>query len=61
VFAFTSDSGGFEVSIEEPLHPTDVPTSVENIAAAYAKRLEPFVLKHPDQWSGWFWLAGRLR
>jgi hypothetical protein len=61
VFAFTSDSGGFEVSIEEPLYPTDVPTSVENIAAAYAKRLEPFVLKHPDQWSGWFWLAGRLR
>jgi lauroyl/myristoyl acyltransferase len=47
-------SGGFEVSIEEPLHPTDVPTSVENIAAAYAKRLEPFVLKHPDEWSGWF-------
>jgi lauroyl/myristoyl acyltransferase len=61
VFAFPTNSGGFEVSIEEPLHPTDVPTSVENIAAAYAKRLEPFVLKHPDQWSGWFWLAGRLR
>jgi Bacterial lipid A biosynthesis acyltransferase len=61
VFAFTTDNGGFEVSIEEPIYPTNVDPSFENIAAAYAKRLEPFVLEHPDQWSGWDWLAGRLR
>jgi lauroyl/myristoyl acyltransferase len=61
VFTFTTDQGGFEVSIEEPLYPASGCTSVENIAAAYAKRLEPFVLEHPDQWSGWDWLAGRLR
>jgi lauroyl/myristoyl acyltransferase len=61
VFAFTTDDGGFDVSIGEPLYPASEATSVENIAAAYAKRLEPFVLEHPDQWSGWDWLANRLR
>jgi Bacterial lipid A biosynthesis acyltransferase len=61
VFAFATDNGGFEVSIEEPLYPGSEPASVENIAAAFAKRLEPFVLEHPDQWNGWDWLAGRLR
>jgi lauroyl/myristoyl acyltransferase len=61
VFAFTTDNGGFEVSIEEPLYPGDRTASVENIAAAFAKRLEPFILEHPDQWTGWDWLAGRMR
>ena len=61
VFAFTTENGDFEVSIEEPLYAAGSPTSVEKIAAAFAKRLEPFVLAHPDQWTGWDWLAGRLR
>ena len=51
----------FEVSIEEPLYPSSNPATIEDIAAAYAKRLEPFVLKHPDQWTGWDWLGGRMR
>jgi len=61
VFAFTKQDGGFEVSIQEPLHPASGQTDPESIAAAYAKRLEPFVLEHPDQWTGWDWLADRMR
>lgn len=61
VFAFTKANGEFEVSIEAPLYPTSNPTTPEDIAAAYARRLEPFVLEHPDQWTGWDWLAGRMR
>jgi hypothetical protein len=53
VFAFTKDSGEFEVSIQEPLNPTDEQNDNESIAAAYAKRLESFVREHPDQWTGW--------
>ena len=61
VFAVTEANGEFEVSIEEPLYPSSNPATIEDIAAAYAKRLEPFVLKHPDQWTGWDWLGGRMR
>ncbi len=57
IFAFAKDNGGFEVSIEEPL-PTCGQASDESIAAAYAKRMEPFVLENPDQWRGWNWLTG---
>jgi predicted LPLAT superfamily acyltransferase len=60
VFAVTKNSGSFEVSIHEPLYPTNGQTSAESIAAAYAKRLQPFVLKYPDQWRGWYWLASRM-
>jgi len=61
VFAFTKHAGGFEVSIQEPLYPTDGQTDAESIAAAYAKRLELFVLEHPDQWTGWDWLMTRMQ
>ena len=61
VFAFTKDNGGFEVSIQEPLQPTSGQTDTDSIAAAYAKRLEPFVLEYPDQWAGWDWLTSRMR
>jgi lauroyl/myristoyl acyltransferase len=57
VFASTNVDGTFEVVIEEPLHPLRERTDVESIAGAYAKRLEPFVLNYPDQWTGWTWLA----
>jgi hypothetical protein len=51
VFTFVNSDGGFEVSIEEPLRPTDA--TDESVAAAYAKRLESFVLEYPDQWIVW--------
>jgi lauroyl/myristoyl acyltransferase len=53
VFSITNDSGGFEVSIQEPLQPAGAELDDESVAAAYAKRLEPFVLEHPNQWNGW--------
>jgi Bacterial lipid A biosynthesis acyltransferase len=57
VFTFARDDGGFEVSISEPLFPTDGPADDESIAAAYAEQLESSVLDYPDQWSGWHWLT----
>jgi len=56
VFAIAKVNGGFEVSIQEPLYPTGGQADDESVAAAYAKRLEPFVLEYPDQWKGWEWL-----
>jgi hypothetical protein len=61
VFAVTKHDGGFEVSIQEPLYPISSQTDTESIAKAYAERLEPFVLEHPDQWNGWHWLMSRMR
>lgn len=42
-------------------YPTSGAPTVEDVAAAYAKRLEPFVLEHPDQWAGWDWLVTQVR
>jgi Bacterial lipid A biosynthesis acyltransferase len=53
VFAVTQESGRFKVSIQEALNPTGSPANDDSIAAAYAKRLELFVLEYPDQWNGW--------
>lgn len=62
VFAIANVNGGFEVTIQEPLHPTGGQADDdESIAAAYAKRLEPYVLEYPDQWTGWHWLMMRAR
>ena len=61
VFSFAQANGGFEVSIEGPLYPKSGAPTVEDVAAAYAKRLEPFVLEHPDQWAGWDWLVAQMR
>ncbi len=61
VFAFTTKNNEFEVAIAEAIYPTPRPSTVEDIAAAYARRLEPFVLEHPDQWNGWDWLSDRMR
>ena len=53
VFSVAKDNGAFDVTIEEPLDPTCGQAGDEHIAAAYAKQLEDFVLKFPDQWAGW--------
>jgi len=53
VFAYTKHDGGFEVSIDEALWRDSEEPDTESIAAAYAKRMESFVLEHPDQWTGW--------
>ena len=53
VFAITQESGRFKVSIQEALNPTGGQADDDSIAAAYAKRLELFVLEYPDQWNGW--------
>ncbi len=61
VFAFTKQNGGFEVSIDQAIYPASGDRKAADIIAVYARRLEPFVLAHPDQWTGWNWLASRLQ
>ena len=62
VFTVAKDNGEFEVSIDAPLFPANAPSDDRDVAAAYAKQLEPWVLKYPDQWNGWPWLHdGRLQ
>jgi hypothetical protein len=51
VFTTTKDNAAFEVSIQEPLQPAGAEWDDESVAATYAKRLEAFVLDHPEQWS----------
>ena len=58
VFTLANADGSFDVSIGKPLHKCGDDVSDAQVAAAYAKRLEPFVLDHPDQWKGWPWLMG---
>ena len=61
VFAFTKQNGGFEVLIDQAINPADGSRRALDIAAAYARRLEPFVMEHPDQWTGWDWLGSWMR
>ncbi len=61
VFAFAKPDGGFEVSVQEPIHPAIGTDSTNDITAAYAKNMESFILEHPDQWNGWDWLPSRIR
>jgi lauroyl/myristoyl acyltransferase len=61
VFAFTRKNGEFETSIQPLHHPNIGQMDAENVAAAYAEQLEQFVLQHPDQWTGWDWLAGQMQ
>jgi hypothetical protein len=60
VFSFAKHNSNFEISIQSPLFPASGPIDTKSIASAYAERLEPFVLNHPDQWTGWHWLAGQI-
>jgi predicted LPLAT superfamily acyltransferase len=56
VFAFASADGHFEVTIQEALQPIDKQDIPNTVAAAYARRLEPFVRAYPEQWAGWDWI-----
>jgi lauroyl/myristoyl acyltransferase len=55
-FALARDDGGFDVAIEAPLAVPSATAGRErlpHVAAAYARRLEPYVEAHPEQWRGW--------
>jgi hypothetical protein len=58
-FAFLVGNGAFDVTIENALPPADKSGTFDSIAAAYAKRLEPYVKKYPEQWTGWDYLLPR--
>lgn len=56
VFAFRSAEGVIEVTVEAPIAMrADAPrdAAVAQAVGAYAAILEPYVLRHPDQWLGW--------
>lgn len=59
VFPVRDASGGFTVFVEPPLEIDrggERREAVQRVAAAYAKRLEDYVLEYPGQWIGWFHL-----
>jgi predicted LPLAT superfamily acyltransferase len=53
LFVFADDHGRFDVTIERALPRFDPQGAFDRTAAAYAKRLEPYVRKYPEQWTGW--------
>ncbi len=53
LFVFADDLGRFDVTIESALPRCDQQGAFDRTAAAYAKRLEPYVSKYPEQWTGW--------
>jgi lauroyl/myristoyl acyltransferase len=57
VFAFASADGHFEVTIQEALQPLDEKETSDAVAAAYVRRLEPYVRAYPEQWTGWDWIG----
>ena len=59
-FAFAQDSCHFDVTIDTALPKSDKQEAFVDVAAAYAKRLEPFVKKYPEQWTGWDFLLCAL-
>jgi lauroyl/myristoyl acyltransferase len=64
VFPLAAEEDGtvFEVIVEPPLPvpPADNgPGALAGVPAVYAKRLEPYVRAHPDQWRGWSYLVPR--
>jgi len=61
VFAFARPDGAFEVSIEAPLRVSGDDVGDDCVAAAYAERLESFVLQCPDQWNGWHGLMAGMQ
>ncbi len=58
-FAFALDNGGFEVTINAALTLPDEQNTFASVAAHYAKCLEPFVIKYPEQWTGWDYLLSK--
>ncbi len=60
VFAVRNEQGTYEVTIGQALPvDDDAEPPYSTAIRAYAAMLEPFVRRHPDQWSGWIAL-GRL-
>jgi len=56
LFAIEECPGQFRIHIEPALDiPADLPreAAMEAAMLAYLQRLEPYVLKYPDQWLGW--------
>jgi predicted LPLAT superfamily acyltransferase len=51
-FVFASDKH-FDVTIESALPPSDKRGAFDSTATAYAKLLESYVRKYPEQWMGW--------
>jgi hypothetical protein len=58
-FAFATDKGGYEVTIEPALGRPDDRDEFADVAVSYARRLEPFVERYPEQWTGWDFLLSR--
>ena len=57
-FVFAGGDGHFDVTIENALPVSDQEGAFDSTATAYAKLLEPYVHKYPEQWTGWeFMLA----
>lgn len=55
-FVFATGDGSLEVTIESALPLFEEPQAFERSAIAYAKLLEPYVSKYPEQWTGWGFL-----
>jgi KDO2-lipid IV(A) lauroyltransferase len=56
LFAVRDESGHFKITVDPPLDLTtkrDQDGCYQAVAQEYAKRLEPYVRAHPDQWNGW--------
>ena len=56
VFAIREPSGRYRIIVEEALplaYDLDRRTAIRQAADAYVRRLEPYVLAHPEQWAGW--------
>ncbi len=56
MFVFAPDHGSFDVTIESALPRCVQQGAFDRTATAYAKRLEPYVRKYPEQWTGWGFL-----
>jgi lauroyl/myristoyl acyltransferase len=64
VFAMEDGPDNVHVRIEPPIDiPADQPreAAVEAAMQAYLQRLEPYVLKYPDQWLGWPFTSDHAR
>jgi lauroyl/myristoyl acyltransferase len=50
---FANDDGHFDVTIESALPSSDKQGAFDSTARPYAKLLESYVRKYPEQWGGW--------
>ena len=52
VFTIRASDGAYNVTIERPLD-VDRDVTYTTAAQSYVSMLEPYVIAHPEQWSGW--------